>query len=281
VGSNNFEGVKMFEWQKEVRDGMLLMVSENRRYIEATNNILRKIHNSYISNSQHPYTEDELSQINHFFNSIIFKFFLTRIAIEQLQSVRYGRIDESLWPAIKNSLYTLNCSNDEQVLVSFAFESFLFEARSFLDVYMVFVCLLLKTGFTKGYMNKSKFYDELDKVNKPPFVEKARWIKQYFDAYVFGVEVKQQESIIRNDWGTLLRSLRDKISHRDAISLSFDSEEKFIADIRLDWPTIKGITYHSMAETIGNGIHALFHQGLCHIYELKWDDYLGITENVT
>jgi len=271
----------MFEWQKEVRDGMLLMVSENRRYIEATNNILRKIHNSYISNSQHLYTEDELSQINHFFNSIIFKFFLTRIAIEQLQSVRYGRIDESLWPAIKNSLYTLNCSNDEQVLVSFAFESFLFEARSFLDVYMVFVCLLLKTGFTKGYMNKSKFYDELDKVNKPPFVEKARWIKQYFDAYVFGVEVKQQESIIRNDWGTLLRSLRDKISHRDAISLSFDSEEKFIADIRLDWPTIKGITYHSMAETIGNGIHALFHQGLCHIYELKWDDYLGITENVT
>ncbi|HBG59675.1 MAG TPA: hypothetical protein PLX92_02280 [Anaerolineaceae bacterium] len=271
----------MFEWQKEVRDGMLLMVSQNREYIEATHNILRKIHKSYLSNNQHLYTEDELSQINHFFNSVIFKSFLTRLAIEQLQSVRHGRINESLWPAIENSLYTLNCSDDEQVLVSFALESFLFEARSFLDVYMIFVCLLLKTGFTNGHMKQSRFYDELDKVNEPPFVEKARWIKQYFDTNVFGFEEKQQKFIIRNDWGTLLRSLRDRISHRDVISLSFDSEEKFIADIRLDWPTINGITYHSMAETIGNGIHALFYQGLCHIYELKWDDFLGITENVS
>ena len=271
----------MFEWQREVRDSMLLIVSQNRGYIEATHNILRQIHKRYISNSQYLYTEDELSRIDHFFNSVIFKSFLTRIAIEQLQSVKYGRINESLWPAIENSLDTLNCSNDEQVLVSFALESFLFEARSFLDVYMVFVCLLLKTGFTKGYMNKSRFYDELDKVKGPPFVEKAIWIRQYFDTNVFGYEERQQESIIRNDWGTLLRSLRDRISHRDVISLSFNSEEKFIADIRLDWPTIKGMTYHSLAETIGNGIHALFYQGLCRIYEFKWDDYSSIPKNVT
>lgn len=271
----------MFEWQKEVRDGMLLMVSQNREYIEATHNILRKIHKTYIFSNQRLYTEDELYQINHFFNSVIFKSFLTRIAIEQLQSVKYGRINESLWPAIENSLYTLNCSNDEQVLVSFALESFLFEARSFLDVYMIFVCLLLKTGFTKGHMKQSRFYAELDKVKEPPFVEKAGWIKQYFDKNVFGTEENQQESIFRHDWGALLKSLRDRISHRDIISLSFDSEEKFNADIRLNWPTINGITYHSMAETIGNGIHALFYQGLCHIYELKWDDFLGITKNVS
>lgn len=271
----------MFEWQKEIRDGMLLMVSQNRGYIEATHNILRYIHNIYIRENSHLYTKDELFWISHFVDSVIYKSFLVRIAIEQLQSVRHGRINESLWSAIENSLETLNCSEDEQVLVSYALESFLFEARSFLDVYMIFVCLLLKTGFTKGHMSKSSFYVELDKVTDPPFDQKSQWMKNYFETKVFGQEENPKNSIIRNDWGTLLRSLRDKVAHRDVINLSFDSKEKFINDIRLDWPTLKGITYHSLAETIGNGIHALFHQGLCHIYELKWDDYQKIAQDAT
>lgn len=271
----------MFEWQKEIKDGMLLMVSKNRGYIEATHRILRHIHGIYIGKSSHLYTEEELLRINHFLDSIIYKSFLARVAVEQLQAVRHGRINESLWPAIENSLITLDCSDDEQVLVSFALESFLFESRSFLDVYMIFVCLLLKTGFTKGHMSKSRFYDELDKVVEPLFAPKAKWTKEYFDTYVFGHEENGGTSISRNDWGTLLKSLRDRVSHRDVISLSFESKEKFIANIRLDWPTINELTYHSMAETIGNGIHALFHQGLCHIYELKWDDYLRIAQDTT
>ena len=269
----------MFEWQKEIRDGMLLMVSKNRGYIEATHNILKYVHEIYIGKNSHLYTEAELFWIKHYFDSVIYKSFLVRIAVEQLQSVRHGKINESLWPAIENSLDTLNCSNDEQVLVSFALEAFLFEARSFLDVSMILFCLLLKTWFTKGHMNKSRFYDELDKVVDSPFDQKAKWIKQYFDTKVFGQEENQETSVFRDDWGTLLRSLRDRIAHRDVINLSFDSKEKFINDIRLDWPTLKGITYHLLAETIGNGIHALFHQGLCHIYELKWDDYQRIAQD--
>ena len=56
--------------------------------------------------------------------------------------------------------------------------------------------------------------------------------------------------------------------------ISLDSNEKYMNDILLEWPTIKGITYHLFAETIGNGIHSLFHTCLCNIYELKWDNYL-------
>ena len=120
-------------------------------------------------------------------------------------------------------------------------------------------------------MSKSIFYEELDKVTEPPFGQKARWIKEYFEMSVFGHEEDQSVAIFR-----LVRSLRDKIVHRDVISLSFDSKEKFINDIRLEWPTLKGITYHSLAETIGNEIHALFYRVLCQIYELKWDDYQKI-----
>ncbi|MHB0988050.1 MAG: hypothetical protein ACYC3P_05200 [Bellilinea sp.] len=271
----------MFEWQKEIKDGMLLMVSKNRGYIEATHRILRYIHGIYIGKSSHLYTEKELFWVNHFLDSIIYKSFLVRVAVEQLQSVRHGRINESLWPAIENSLVTLDCSDDEQVLVSFALESFLFEARSFLDIYMVFVCLLLKTGFTNGKMNRSRFIGELSNVIEPAFAPKAKWIKQYFDTHVFGKEENKNTSFIRKDWGILLSSLRDKVTHRDVIGLSFESKEEFIDNIRLDWPTINELTYHSLAETIGNGIHALFHQGLCHIYELKWDDYQRIAQDIT
>lgn len=269
----------MFEWQKEIRDGMLLMVSKNRGYIEASHNILKYIHKIYISRNPNLCTPEELAWISHFLDSVIYKSFLVRMAIEQLPSVRHGRIYESLWPAIENSLTTLNCSDDEQVLVSFALESFLFEARSFLDVYMVFVCLLLRTGFAKGHMSVTGFYDELDKANEPPFSQKAQWTRKYFDTEVFGHEENPAAEVSRKDWGTLVRSLRDKIAHRDVINLSFNSKENFINDIHLDWPTVKGITYHSFSETVGNGIHELFYKGLCQIYELRWDDYQEIAQH--
>ena len=197
-----------------------------------------------------------------------------------MMSCLLGTIAPSLSGQLFNSrsLATLNCSDDEQILVSFALETFLFEARSFLDVYMVFVCLLLKTGFAKGHMSQSRFFEELDRVAESPFVEKAKWMKQFFETNVFGYEETQDASVFRKDWGTLLKSLRDKIAHRDVISLSFDSREKFINDIRLDWPTLKGITYHSFAETIGNGMHELFYQGLCQIYELRWDDHQWVAK---
>jgi len=268
----------MFEWQKETRDGMLQMVANNRGYIEATQNILRHIHEIYMRKNSSSYSSEELTWIRHYLDSILYKEFLVRVAIEQLQTVRYGRVNESLWEAIENSLETLNCSDNEQILISFAFEAFLFEARSFLDVYMIFVCLLLKTGFTRGYMSKSKFYEELDKATESPFSQKAIWIKQYFDTNIFGQEENQDASIFRNDWGTLLVSLRDRIAHRDVVNISLDSKEKFINDILLKWPTIKGITYHLLAETIGNEIHALFYKALCHIYELNWDDYQRIAQ---
>ncbi|MCB0110883.1 MAG: hypothetical protein KDE53_33415 [Caldilineaceae bacterium] len=203
------------------------------------------------------------------------------MSIEQLQAVRHGRLYESLLPAIENSLDTLNCSDDEQVLVSFALESFLFEARSFLDVYMVFVCLLLRTGFTNGHMSQSVFYGELHKVEESPFAHKAQWINEYFDNNVFGYEENPDEKHFRKDWGALVKSLRDRIAHRDVISLSFDSEERYANDIRLDWPTLKGFTYHSISEMVGNGIHSLFRLGLCHIYELTWDGYLLVAQKAT
>jgi len=264
----------MFDWQRESRDGMLLLVSENRDSIEKTIGIFRKIHQDYLTRTSDIYTTEELYWINHFADSVAYKLFLVRIANEQLQTVKYARINESLWSAIENCLDSVNYSDDEEILTSYSFESVLFEVRSFLNIFMIFVCDLLKTGFTNGRMSKSKFYKELNNNNYPQFSSKAKWIENYFKNEVFGHEEDPTTKIFRKDWGCLIRSLRNKVVHRDVILKSYDSKEKFINDILLECPTVKEMTYYSFSEMIGNGIHALFHKALCHIYNLNWDDYI-------
>ena len=263
----------MFEKHKEIKDGLMSLMSENREYIDTTHNILRSIHESYINKHSDYYSANELQWINHFLDTVIYKSFLVSIAVEQLQSVKFGKIDESLWQAIDNSINKLDCSNDENILLSFALESFLFEARSFLDVYMIFICLLLKTGFTNGHMSKEKFYAELRKVHEPPFLEKAKYTQNYFKKRVFGTINQKNLAPIRDDWGSLLISLRDKIAHRDKLNLSFNSTEKISFNILLNFPSINDLTYQLFAETLRNGIHALFYDVLAHIYEEKWDDF--------
>lgn len=263
----------MFDWQRDSRDAMVLMVSKNRDYIEETSRVLTSIHSDYLESVPNRYSSEELDWIDHFLHTVIFKYFLASIAIEQLQTVKFGRLDESLLPAIENSLARLDCSEDETVLVSFALESFLFEARAFLDVYMIFICLLLKTGFSKGRMSKQSFYDELEGVSDTDLKEKATWVKMYFEERVFGEPEPYGKAVFRDDWGSFLRSLRDRVAHRDRLLLSFESTERLGKEILLDWPTLNTITYHTLAETIGNEMHSLFHKVLCHIYERDWDEY--------
>lgn len=261
----------MYGRQKEIKDGLLLLIKKNRDYIDENVRIFRQIHYVYMETNANYYSKTDIFWINHFLDSIIHKVYLASISVEQLQAVRYGKINESLWSAFENNLVRLECSDDEQLIVSFALECFLFESRSFLDIHMAYICLLLKTGFSKGYMNKTRFFEELGKVNQPPFMQKAEWVKRYFERNVFGVE-EADTSIIRKDWGRLLQSLRDKIAHRDIINPSFDSNETLINNILLDWPTLKGMTYHLLSETIRNGMYLLLHDVSAYIYELKWDD---------
>ena len=60
----------MFDWQRESRDGMLLIVSKNRNYVEKTIRIFKKIHQVYLERTSDIYTTEELGWINHFADSI-------------------------------------------------------------------------------------------------------------------------------------------------------------------------------------------------------------------
>lgn len=262
----------MLETQNKIRNALLLLVSEDRKSIDATVRILKRAHNTYFDANSHLYSENEVAWIDHFLDSVILKYSLATISIGQLQAVRLGKADESLWPAFENSISQLDISDDEKLIESFALESFLFEGRAFLDVFMIYVCLLLKTGFGRDRMSRTRFFQELEEVTQLRFAPKAKWVSDFFTDKVFGVE-EDDATIFRNDWGKLLTDLRDRVAHRDKINYSFQSKETFINEILLNWPTVKGVTYHLLTETIRNGMQQLFYVVSAHIYEINWDDY--------
>lgn len=53
----------MFEWQKITRDGMLLLVLNNRNYIDKTIGIFKHIHEEYINRNSSLYSL--VSRVGH------------------------------------------------------------------------------------------------------------------------------------------------------------------------------------------------------------------------
>jgi hypothetical protein len=117
-------------------------------------------------------------------------------------------------------------------------------------------------------MSRRKFFKALKKAQEEPFKRKAEWIKRYFDTRIFGSS--DWEGMNPNDWGTLLKSLRDKIAHKDRLHPSFDSEEVLVGEVLFDWPTLRGITRDRFCQYIQNGMFAIFTDVSPVLYELEW-----------
>ena len=55
---------------------------------------------------------------------------------------------------------------------------------SFLEFYRLYIYLFLKPGIPISISTKD-FYNKMDKIQKPPFDEKAQDVKKYFQFKVF------------------------------------------------------------------------------------------------
>jgi hypothetical protein len=257
-------------WQGAAADSLRALVERNMHYIDENIRRLKLMQHIYLEENAHLYTNDhEVEQIQYYADVVSYKYWLASISIEQLQAVRHSRIDEGILSALENSLDRLDCSDDDRLVVSFALECFLFQAMAFLDLYMIHVCLLLRTGH-RGSMRRRVFYRELSNAQQGPFADKAGWVEEYFRSKVFGATYKPA-SWVREDWGCLVESLRDRIAHRDRVRPSFDSQETLINSVLLDWPTLQKMTYHSLCEMLRAGMYYLFYDVSAFLYDLEWD----------
>ena len=246
--------------------GLQTLLRNARRYADIPLQKLQTMQEIYLESNPDLYNLSELHQIRYYLRAVAFKFHLANLSLEQLWSLSDTKRSE-LFCALENSLDRLDVSDDELLLISFVFEGFLFQARSFLDFFMLYVCLFLKTGH-HGSISTGKFSDALSKANEAPFAEKADRVRDYFDNKVFGSP--SWTGLNPDNWGSLLKSLRDKVAHRDRLRPSYDSDETLVGKVLFDWPTLRNITYDRFCQYTQNGMFALFTDISPVLYELEW-----------
>jgi hypothetical protein len=252
--------------QLAISRGLRVLLDESRRAADTPLQKLETMQEIYLRRASAFYGPGELHQIRYYLKAVSYKFHLANLSLEQLWSLSHSQRQEVV-SALENSLDRLEVDDDDLLLISFVFEGFLLQARTFLDFYMLYLCLLLKTGH-RGSMSTTRFFKALERVQQAPFAEKAEWVHTYFRSKVFGSS--DWEGLNPNNWGMLLISLRDKIAHRDRLRPSFDSDETLIGKVLFDWPTLQSTTYDRFCQYMENGMFALFTDVSPVLYELEW-----------
>jgi hypothetical protein len=252
----------------QIVDAMQAILRNVHRYTDNSPKKVREMLEVYLCRHQGDYGEEEKKQIRYSLDVTFFKFYMAAISLEQLWALNVTA-RANLLQALENSLDRIDCSDDDLLLASYALECCLFEANSFLDIYMFYISQLLGKPRV-GNMTKDRFYKDVQSVSDGRFRAKACRIKDYFDTNVFASESKVGV-FVDPAWGSILISLRDKIAHRDRIRPSFASDERLLDKVLLNWPMLRGQTYERFLQSLQNGMWSMLTEDLAPIlYDLPW-----------
>lgn len=222
----------------------------------------------YLTRNAILYSEKETEAVRYFLDAFLYKYQLANYSLEQLWAIRDAKVESNILDIARNSITSLDLTNDELFLQSYCLEQYLFQSRSGLDFYMLYLAHLLRTSH-QGSMSTEKFYRRLAKASPDYFSGKARIVEQYFKNRIFGDE-KQVDILSPTNWGTLIESLRDKIAHKDRINISMNSPDRIMHDILLDFPTLKDLTYDRFCQAMENGMWFMIHDLFPDLYDMEW-----------
>ena len=222
----------------------------------------------YLRNNATLYSEIEREKLRYFLDAFLYKYRLANYSLEQLWSIRDAKLEDNILAIARNSIVSLKLSDDEVFLMSHSFEQFLFQSRSCLDFFMLYIAHLLCTGHV-GSMSTEKFYKRLKTAKPDVLMGKAKAVENYFNRNIFGLE-KDVDHVSPTNWGTLLKSLRDKIAHKDRINMSMNSPDRIMHDILLDFPTLQDLTYDRFCQAMENGMWFMIHDLFPVLYDFEW-----------
>ena len=222
----------------------------------------------YLRNNVSLFSESESETVRYFLDAFLYKYQLANYSLEQLWAIRDAKIDDNILAIAQNSIVSLELSNEEIFLQSHALEQFLYQGRSCLDFFMLYIAHLLRTNH-EGSMSTKTFYKRLANSKPNHLCDKASDVENYFKTHIFGSE-KEVNHISPTNWGTLLKSLRDKIAHKDRINISMNSPDRIMHDILLDFPTLKDLTYDRFCQAMENGMFFMLEDLFPVLYDLEW-----------
>ena len=251
---------------QEIVSGLKILLNDSRRDADIPLEKLFAMQDIFLEKNSNLYSDEKLSDVKYYLRALSYKFHLANLSLSQLWALSDTKKYE-LFDALQNSLDNIEYSDDELLLISFVFENFLFQAQSYVDFYMLYATIFLQSDH-QGSISEKKFFKSVDGIIEGSFVDKAKLVSHYFSTRVFGSS--NWDGLNPNNWGTLLKSLRDRIAHRDIIRPSFNSKETIAGNLLFDWPTLQNITYDRFCQYMQNGMFALMQDISPILYDLEW-----------
>jgi hypothetical protein len=259
-----------FETSEVITRGLdTLLVTISKRSADNFGQKVSTMQEIHLQSSPDTYTARRAEQIRYYLKAVLYKFQLINLSLEQLWALSETKRTD-LFSALENSFDRLDTSDNELLLISFAFEGVLFQAMACLEFYFLYICFFLQLLSVdyRGKMTRSKFLTTLKKAQNEGPTKKTTLVEKHFNTKVFGED--KQDAWHPNNWGTLLISLRDKVAHRDRLRPSFDSNETLIGRVLFDWPTLRGITYDRFYQSMQSGLFCLLKELSPVLYDLEW-----------
>ena len=113
--------------------------------------------NVYLSRNADLYTPEEIDYVRYYLDTLLFKSQLAYFGLEQLWEVREAIVDANIVDIFSNSVTSIQLTNSEEFFQSYALEQFLYQSRSYLDIFMLYLAHILRTGHRHS-MSVDKFY---------------------------------------------------------------------------------------------------------------------------
>jgi hypothetical protein len=251
---------------QKIVSGLKILLDDTRRNADIPLEKLFAMQDIFLEKNINLYSDEKLLEVKYYLRALSYKFHLANLSLSQLWALSDTKKYE-LFDALQNSLDNIEYSDDELLLISFVFENFLFQAQSYVDFYMLYISIFLQSNH-QGSISEKKFFKTVGGIIDGPFTDKAKLVSEYFSTKVFGLP--ERDGINPNNWGTLLKSLRDRIAHRDIIRPTFNSNETIAGKLLFDWPTLQNITYDRFCQYMQNGMFALIQDVSSILYDLEW-----------
>ena len=154
--------------------------------------------------------------------------------------------------AFQYNLEPKRFTNKEIAYLTVEFEAFLVQARAFISVAQIHTLDACRVPFGGKITNEK--YKKAVKIAPPDVSDRLKNAYKYFEDEVFGPD----------KWGSLLKSLRDRVVHFDRIrpSISIENETEQL--------NVAGLTLERLVQDFDNGHYYLLLDVIAPIWERKW-----------
>ncbi len=215
------------------------------------------------------YTDIEIKKIKYFGEAFAYKFHLANMYLEQLWSLTHlDNHPPALRDVLANIFDSHQFNENKQLLPSIVFEGFIIQGKAFLDFYMLYICSIFKIHET-NHLSGKKLIKALEYDVKEPYKSTAKQVKLYFEKNVFSGT--DNGAFLTNNWGELLKKLRDSLVHRDILYPNFDNDVALLEIIIGKWPTKEiDLTCSRFCQDIHNVMFCLVEELAATVYGLEW-----------